>query len=59
MFIQMVLYKAFIFLILLAGSSFASNDDQIKSLPGLAVMTSYKQYSGYLDASDTKRFHYW
>jgi len=55
----MILYKAFISLMLLTGSSFASNDDQIKSLPGLAVMTSYKQYSGYLDASDTKRFHYW
>lgn len=33
--------------------------DEIVSLPGLSKMTSFKQYSGYLDASDTKKFHYW
>nr|CAB3234490.1 lysosomal protective protein-like [Phallusia mammillata] len=37
----------------------AKSDDLITSLPGLSQMPSYKQYSGYLDASDTKHFHYW
>lgn len=33
--------------------------DQITSLPGIDKLPSFKQYSGYLKASSTKRFHYW
>ena len=37
----------------------AVHDDQITSLPGIDKLPSFKQYSGYLKASLTKRFHYW
>ncbi|ESO96867.1 hypothetical protein LOTGIDRAFT_159616 [Lottia gigantea] len=31
----------------------------ITELPGLAVQPNFKQYSGYLKASGTKKLHYW
>jgi len=33
--------------------------DLITSLPGLKKLPIFKQYSGYLDASNQKHFHYW
>lgn len=52
-----------LFLLLLL--SWASRDeaapdkDEIDFLPGLARQSSFRQYSGYLKASDSKHFHYW
>lgn len=37
----------------------APSSDEIKSLPGLAKQPSFRQYSGYLKASGSKKFHYW
>ena len=33
--------------------------DVITSLPGWSRPTPTKQYSGYIDISDTKHMHYW
>lgn len=52
-------------LLLLLLLSWASRDeaapdqDEIDCLPGLAKQPSFRQYSGYLRASDSKHFHYW
>lgn len=52
-------------LLLLLLLSWASRDeaapdqDEIDCLPGLAKQPSFRQYSGYLKASDSKHFHYW
>ncbi|XP_070574652.1 lysosomal protective protein-like [Ptychodera flava] len=37
----------------------ADNPDEIKSLPGLSKQPTFKQYSGYLNATGSKRLHYW
>lgn len=37
----------------------APSSDEIQSLPGLAKQPSFRQYSGYLRASDSKKYHYW
>uniref|UniRef100_F6Y403 Carboxypeptidase n=1 Tax=Ciona intestinalis TaxID=7719 RepID=F6Y403_CIOIN len=37
----------------------AKSADLITSLPGLSNFPSFKQYSGYLDATSTKHLHYW
>jgi len=37
----------------------AYGNDLINSLPGLKILPSFRQYSGYLDASYKKHFHYW
>lgn len=44
---------------LLALSHGAIESDLIKSLPGLAKMPPFKQYSGYLKATDGRMLHYW
>ncbi|XP_050394322.1 lysosomal protective protein-like [Patella vulgata] len=33
--------------------------DEINYMPGLAKQPNFKQYSGYLKASGTKKLHYW
>ncbi|GFV17667.1 serine carboxypeptidase ctsa-4.1 [Trichonephila clavipes] len=33
--------------------------DEVKDLPGLDFPLNYKHYSGYLNASNNKYFHYW
>lgn len=33
--------------------------DEIKSLPGLTVKPTFKQYSGFLNAGPNRRLHYW
>ncbi|XP_041375528.1 lysosomal protective protein-like [Gigantopelta aegis] len=33
--------------------------DEIKMMPGLKKQPSFRQYSGYLKASGTKKLHYW
>ncbi|KAL1469254.1 hypothetical protein MTO96_004963 [Rhipicephalus appendiculatus] len=33
--------------------------DEVTHLPGLANQTSFKQYSGFLQAGGTRRLHYW
>lgn len=52
-----------LFVLLLAcwasRSKAAPDQDEIQSLPGLAKQPSFRQYSGYLRASDSKHFHYW
>ncbi len=40
-------------------SLFASNSDEIKYLPGLYPSPDFKQYSGYLDATQGRRLFYW
>lgn len=37
----------------------AIDADEIKDLPGLHVKPPFKQYSGYLPATGTKKLHYW
>ncbi|KAK3085845.1 hypothetical protein FSP39_009530 [Pinctada imbricata] len=39
--------------------SAAPSEDEITSLPGLKTKLKWKQYSGYLKASGTKKLHYW
>ncbi|XP_078491346.1 lysosomal protective protein [Ciona intestinalis] len=36
-----------------------STPDLITELPGLTNLPEFNMYSGYLDASDTKKLHYW
>uniref|UniRef100_A0A5F9C3V2 Carboxypeptidase n=1 Tax=Oryctolagus cuniculus TaxID=9986 RepID=A0A5F9C3V2_RABIT len=52
-----------LFLLLVAScaprSQAAPEQDEIQCLPGLAKQPSFRQYSGYLRASDSKHFHYW
>lgn len=35
------------------------SQDEIKSLPGLSVKPTFKQYSGFLNAGRNRRLHYW
>jgi cathepsin A (carboxypeptidase C) len=35
------------------------DDDEIIDLPGLAVKSKFRQYSGYLNATNRRYFHYW
>lgn len=37
----------------------APSEDIIDNLPGLKKQPNFKQYSGYLKASGTKKLHYW
>ncbi|KAJ1076982.1 hypothetical protein K5549_019051, partial [Capra hircus] len=37
----------------------APDQDEIRFLPGLAKQPSFRQYSGYLKGSGSKRLHYW
>ena len=37
----------------------APEEDLITQLPNLEAQPSFKQYSGYLKASDTRFLHYW
>lgn len=37
----------------------APASDKVQSLPGLKKQPSFKQYSGYLKASGSKKLHYW
>uniref|UniRef100_S4RGP6 Carboxypeptidase n=1 Tax=Petromyzon marinus TaxID=7757 RepID=S4RGP6_PETMA len=50
-------------LLLLGGAGVlvlaAPVEDEISYLPGLAKQPAFRHYSGYLDASGTKRLHYW
>jgi cathepsin A (carboxypeptidase C) len=36
----------------------AGNTDEIQSFPGLAVKSKFRQYSGYLNATNGRYFHY-
>lgn len=36
-----------------------SNPDEITSLPGLKTKLYFKQYSGYLNATNGRKLHYW
>jgi cathepsin A (carboxypeptidase C) len=43
-----------------SSSSLSAGDtDEIHSLPGLAVKSKFRQYSGYLNATNRRHFHYW
>jgi len=39
--------------------SCAIESDRITDLPGLTSQPSFKQYSGYLTATGTRKLHYW
>ncbi|KAF4023706.1 hypothetical protein G4228_015336 [Cervus hanglu yarkandensis] len=41
------------------GGEAAPAQDEIRFLPGLAKQPSFRQYSGYLKGSGSKRLHYW
>uniref|UniRef100_A0A8B9Y3K4 Carboxypeptidase n=1 Tax=Bos mutus grunniens TaxID=30521 RepID=A0A8B9Y3K4_BOSMU len=41
------------------GGEGAPDQDEIRFLPGLAKQPSFRQYSGYLKGSGSKRLHYW
>lgn len=36
-----------------------ASEDLITTLPGLLSMPSFSMYSGYLDVTENKKFHYW
>uniref|UniRef100_T1IXT3 Carboxypeptidase n=1 Tax=Strigamia maritima TaxID=126957 RepID=T1IXT3_STRMM len=38
---------------------FQANEDEIVDLPGLPSKPSFKQYSGYLNATNNRHLHYW
>ncbi|CAD6192105.1 unnamed protein product [Caenorhabditis auriculariae] len=52
---RLLLLSALLFL----GVVGAPNGDEVVSLPGLSFVPNFKHYSGYLQASSTKYFHYW
>ncbi|XP_028409969.1 lysosomal protective protein-like [Dendronephthya gigantea] len=43
----------------LIRSGLSAQDDIISFLPGLPHQPMFRQYSGYLKAQGTKKFHYW
>uniref|UniRef100_UPI00358F43DC lysosomal protective protein-like isoform X1 n=2 Tax=Myxine glutinosa TaxID=7769 RepID=UPI00358F43DC len=50
----------FLSLLLAVSPSLAApKGDEITELPGLMKQPSFKHYSGFLNASGTKRLHYW
>lgn len=55
----MVLKAVVVSFVLFAVSLGAPAEDQIQELPGLKKQPNFKQFSGYLQASGTKRLHYW
>lgn len=44
---------------LLSVTAQGPSQDEIKSLPGLSVKPTFKQYSGFLNAGPNRRLHYW
>uniref|UniRef100_A0A6M2CFY3 Putative serine carboxypeptidase n=2 Tax=Rhipicephalus microplus TaxID=6941 RepID=A0A6M2CFY3_RHIMP len=44
---------------LLSVTAQGPTQDEIKSLPGLSVKPTFKQYSGFLNAGPNRRLHYW
>ncbi|XP_040104811.1 lysosomal protective protein isoform X2 [Oryx dammah] len=58
-----VLFLQLLLLLLLLacapGGEAAPDQDEIRFLPGLAKQPSFRQYSGYLKGSGSKRLHYW
>ncbi|KAK7487194.1 hypothetical protein BaRGS_00021546 [Batillaria attramentaria] len=47
------------FLALIFSALGAPAEDEVISLPGLKKQPPWKQYSGYLQASGSRRLHYW
>ena len=37
----------------------AVDSDEVTNLPGLTFKPTFKHYSGYLQATGTKKLHYW
>lgn len=54
-----MLAKIFVFLAVLGAVFAAYTPDEITSLPGWTGALPTKQYSGYLNASNSSRLHYW
>lgn len=52
-------YWIFVGLCVLTTVNSAPNEDIITSLPGLKHSIKFKQYSGYLDAMEGRKLHYW
>lgn len=48
-----------LFSLIYCAASATQHPDEIKSLPGLNFTLNYKQYSGYLNATDGKFLFYW
>ncbi|XP_070182957.1 lysosomal protective protein-like, partial [Littorina saxatilis] len=45
--------------LLLGATTAAPAADEVKSVPGLKKQPNFKHYSGYLQASGSKKLHYW
>ena len=54
-----MLTQALVVLLAVSVAQAAVDNDLIKSLPGLDKMPSYRQYSGYLKATEGRQLHYW
>lgn len=59
-----MLGASFIFFLLFFGLAVNSVDsviagDEITDLPGLSYKPKFRQFSGYLKATGTRRLHYW
>lgn len=55
----MLLLPGIVLLVVLDLYDAAPGEDVVETLPGLKNQPRFKHYSGYLNASGTKRLHYW
>ena len=58
-FYNMALFSSIAAIGFVYASAWSQDDDLITSLPGWEGKTPTKQYSGYLNSSDTTHLHYW
>ena len=54
-----MLLPGIVLLVVLDLYDAAPGEDVVETLPGLKDQPRFKHYSGYLNASGTKRLHYW
>ncbi|XP_067651219.1 lysosomal protective protein-like [Haliotis asinina] len=55
----MIMTSWLLLTVLALGARAAVPEDEVTQLPGLSRPPSWKQYSGFLKASGTRKLHYW